>query len=176
MTEQERKIKDEFVKLYTTKYSSMCYHARKKLQEAGIPDSIASLCAEDAVHDTFMALWKNAEMVLDGEHVMAWVNKVLNNKVTDVFRGEQWLKNVLSRIKGELHEHRDSLFSDSELLIFLRQILSENEFQLICLVYLYREKPADICKRLGIKSSALSMRLRRAKEKIRKIIENDGEK
>ena len=147
MTEQERKIKDEFVKLYSTKYSSMCYHARKKLQEAGIPDSIASLCAEDAVHDTFTALWKNAEMVLDGEHVMAWVNKVLNNKVTDVFREEQWWKNVLSRLKGELREHHDSPFSDSELLIYLRQILTEEEYGLICRVYLYRERPGGSSSR-----------------------------
>lgn len=127
MTERERKIKDAFEKLYLAKYSSMYYRACKILREAGVPDHIAALCAEDAVHDTFMALWENAEAVLDREYAMAWINQVLNNKVADVLRREQWWNNVLSRIKGELHEHRDSLFSDSELLIFLRQILSTGD-------------------------------------------------
>ena len=176
MTEQERKVKDAFEKLYLVKYSSMYYRACRILREAGVPDHIAALCAEDAVHDTFMALWENAEAVLDREYAMAWINQVLNNKVADVLRREQWWKNVLSRLKGELCEHHDSPFSDSELLIYLRQILTEEKYGLICRTYLYRERPGEVCRELGMRSSTLSMRLRRAKEKIRKNIENDGEK
>lgn len=170
MTEQEKERSLAFEKLYAEKYSALLAHASWKLKVSGFSVNLAMICAQDAVQETFSALWASDIELTDRQPLMAWLNKVLQNKLTDLQRQEHWWREVLCRLKEQLPGTQNDVFSDSELLLCLKQRLSEKEFDLVCRIYLYQEKPADICRELGIKSSALSMRLKRVKEKIKNSI------
>ena len=49
--------------------------------------------------------------------------------------------------------------------------LTPEEQELMQRIYLNGERPADLCREMGLKRSALSMRLRRIREKLKKYLD-----
>lgn len=167
MTEQERKT--EFEALYTAQFRALFAHACTRLHAVGISPAVAELYAQEAVQETFAALWERKDEILSKDYRMAWLNSVLHNKLADLLREERGWQEVLNRLRDQYPREEAFPMAEAELLICLEQSLPPEEYRLLYRIYVDQERPSDLCNELGIKSSALSMRLRRIKEKVRKI-------
>lgn len=167
MTEREKKL--EFEALYTAQFRTLFAHGCTRLHGMGVPPAVAELYAQEAVQETFAALWERKDEILGREYRMAWLNSVLHNKLADLLREERSWQEVLNLLRGQLPQEDICPMEETELLICLEQSLPPEEYRLLYRLYVKQERPSDLCNELGIKSSALSMRLRRVKEKVRKI-------
>lgn len=125
--------------------------------------------SEDIVQDVFIKLIKNSNKIKDKEHLKYWLIKVTINLCND-YNKSFWNKNVT-----ELDEEL-SQFDKEETFIF-KEInkLKPVHRDIIYLYYYQGYKIKEISIILNMKENTVSSNLTRAREKLKKILEEGGE-
>ena len=168
MTEQERTNRAWFDRLYAEQYLPLYNHACWRLHKLGLTGGMLEELAHDAVQLSFTVAWEQAEALQAMEHPRAWLFRVLQNKLTDSLREEQRLRQLQQRLTERRTEACDT--ENAEFRLFLSAHLSPEDQHLAGRIYIDGECPSDLCREMGIKRSALSMRLRRIHQKLEKFL------
>lgn len=169
MTEQDRR--DWFDRLYEKYYRLLYSHAGWKIECFGFPKGMIDELAHDAVQMTFAAAWEKANLLISIEKPGAWLMAVLKNKLIDLVRDEIRMADLRSKLELCLQAESPTDLQETEFRLFLEGTLTEDEQELIKRIYINSEKPSHVCEDMGLKRSALSMRLRRIKKKLIKYLD-----
>lgn len=170
MTVQEKKRKEWFDQLYEKHYRLLYNHARWRIECFGFSKGMIDELAHEAVQMTFAAAWEKVEELILAERPGAWLAAVLKNKLIDLAREEIRMNELRDKLEQRLQSGSPNDIRETEFLVFLKETLTGEERELVHRIYVNLEKPSDICNEMGIKRSALSMRLHRIKKKIKKFL------
>ena len=132
---------------------------------------------EEAVSDTFVALWKNADR-FDPEHLTGYICAVAKSKAFDRLRGKNsaFVIEADEDLIGEGSEP-DNIAETNEIIEALKQgvnDLPETDREIIIRHYFYYQKVADISSEMGIPSATVKVRLHRARKKLKKYLTERG--
>ena len=147
---------EKFIKHIVTQYSDM-------LIRIAFQHTRNSTDAEDIMQDVFLSLLKQPPFETE-EHLKHWIIRVTINKCKNYWRAKK-RRNTVALIKDyALTEEHDSVFDEL-------QKLPKKEHDLLYLFYYEGYSAKEIADILGKKESAIFMRLNRAREKLKKFLE-----
>lgn len=123
--------------------------------------------AEDIIQNTFLKLWQHEKPFADDEHIDKWLTIVCINE------SKNYIKSPFRKKFHSLDDANELFTFDKEEnydLFNAVMSLSKKERTVVHLFY-YEDMPIkDIASFLGIKESAVKARLRRSREKLKKML------
>lgn len=126
--------------------------------------------ADDAVQNAFLKLWKSNEEFTDDEHIKRWLIRVAVNECKSTWRSF-WHRNKVSFDDLDTEPaYRDE--AHSELLDVIEK-LPQNYKAVIHLYYYEGYDVREISQILGITESNVQIRLMRARNKMKTILETE---
>ena len=141
--------------------------------------------AEDYVQMAFLQLYANQQAGMEHENIEAWLKCVVKNRIADDIRKLQ----LRSRRLGmpvdmgefEKREARYRRYGDDGMLAgeaftvrdLLKMRLSEREYRLFVMLYLFEWPRERIARKLDIGPNALHQRIFRLQHKIRRILREE---
>lgn len=131
--------------------------------------------AEDITQEVFLRYIKVSSKLKSEEHRKNWLLKTTSNLCIN-FHKSAWKRYV-----SFFNEKNENLLihdNDIEDKVSFKDALMKLSPKYLSVIHLYYYEDMtveQISQTLGIKNSAVKMRLKRAKENLRKIIEEDGE-
>ncbi len=128
--------------------------------------------AEDLVHDVFIKYMEKAAYLNDEEHKRAWLIRVTVNACRDALRKRQY-RNHLSL--DEVAELPTADRTEGVEIFAALDTLSPADKNVILLHDLEGYSLKEVATMLGIGLSAAKMRLSRARERLKKHLEREGE-
>lgn len=139
--------------------------------------------AEDAVHNTFAAIIEQKEKYfnLDGSDFLFSTILIVRNKCIDLLRKEKLYSNI-SMDELEIYlstedpsvEEQIILSSEYEALWKYLGMIDEISRQILIMKYEQEFSYKEIGEKLGMTSSHVQTRIFRAKEKLRKLMRDEG--
>lgn len=153
--------------LFHSEYQKLVRYAAVILKRYGARHVCISGRAEDVVQELFCLAWEKQEDVLRSESPVGWLYKALTLKAREALREDRlWVKR-LTLIPGapEPGEPPEPPEEWSRLL-------PPEDYELLRKLYLEGYSYKELCAQLGVKKSALAMRVRRIKERFQKNYEN----
>ena len=147
----------EFFLSAVSSYQDMVY--RIALHCFGQPQD-----AEDAVQEVFLRLYTRTELFESEEHLRYWLIRVTVNVCRDV------LKNPWRKRRIPLSSVPEPIFERQEQLELYQEVLSLPEKYRVVLVLFYYEELStkDIAEILHLRQSAVTTRLSRARDLLKK--------
>ena len=151
---------ERIVKQYQKTLLRMCYlYLRDKA------------LAEDAVQDTFIKVYRNMNKFRGDSSEKTWIMKIAMNTCHDIHRSN-WFRMIDHQISPEMlpeasvpfDKHEDDLVEAvMKLPVKLREVI---------LLYYYQDMPiTEIADSLNLSQSSVSGRLKRARDKLRTVLE-----
>lgn len=154
-----------FEDIYRAEYQAMMRYATTALKAHGSKYISVEGRAEEAVQEMFMFAWENRDKLFGSESPTGWLYKTLYYKVRELLNEDKkWTKRLL-RMSEFVEGGRDEKF---HLKTDMAGILSDEDYRLLGRLYLEGYTYAELCKELGLKKSALAMRIKRIKERFLK--------
>lgn len=128
--------------------------------------------AEDAVHDAFFkaANHINELRTFPERRVAAWLMVVCKNAALDILRKEARYVPTPDNIEDITFESPETQFEYSELVSAIKALAPEQR-TLLELKYIEGRSHSEIAKAFGISNTAARLRVHRAKQDLRKILE-----
>ena len=127
--------------------------------------------AEDLLHDVFIKFMEKMPKLRHDEHKRAWLVRVTVNTCLDALRKKQY-RNHLSL--DEVAETASSERTEKADVFYALEALSSQDKTIILLHDLEGYPLKDISFMLGITLSAAKMRLSRARDRLKKLMEREG--
>ena len=123
--------------------------------------------AEDAAQTVMLRLWQSDGNFADEEHLRRWLVRVTLNVCRDVSRSF-WRRRTVS-----LEECRESVFADGEHQRLYQEVMAlPAKYRLPLYLYYYEGYAvAEVGELLGLKTSTVQTRLARAREKLKRQLE-----
>lgn len=150
-----------FETLYRAEYAGLLRYAEVTLKNHGSLYSSVSDRAEEAVQEMFAFAWENREKLLSRESPTGWLYRSLYFKVMELLREDRvWTKHVLQMSEPD----GDETNGDFSLKLELDGIIPTEDYLLLKRLYLDGYTYKELCEKLGLKKSALAMRIKRIKE------------
>lgn len=143
-----------------TQHKSLHRLAMVLLSQKGSIGSISQ--AEDAVQEAFTIAWEKREEFYHHPNPAGWLTITLKNVVKNMVRADQRWAERLLQIPP------DSVLSPPGADLELEGFVPSEDLDLLKRLYLRKETYEEICQDLGIKKSALAMRVKRIKAQFRK--------
>lgn len=128
--------------------------------------------AEDLLHDVFIKYMEKMQFLSDEDHKRAWLVRVTVNACRDALRKRSY-RNHLSL--DEVAEIPCSDQTEESGIFSLLNTLSPADKNIILLHDLEGYALKEVAAMLGIGLSAAKMRLSRARERLKKQMEREGE-
>ncbi|WP_042473041.1 RNA polymerase sigma factor [Bacillus ndiopicus] len=124
--------------------------------------------AEDIVQEVYMTLMRQKKVFDNEAYLKAWLIKVTFNKCKDYFKS--------SRVKKTIPITEEMTFIAKEEQEVLAEIfeLNENERVIVYLHYYEGYTTAEIANLLGINANTVGSKLRRARMKLKVILDEGG--
>lgn len=127
--------------------------------------------AYDVVQEVFLRLIKNRKKIKDSGHLKAWLIRVtVNCARTSAKRASKNAALSLDEISEIIPANEEK----SETLLAYVFALPEKYRTVLYLFYYEDMKISDISNTLGISESAVKLRLRRGREKLKAILERES--
>lgn len=127
--------------------------------------------AYDVVQEVFLRLIKNRKKIKDSGHLKAWLIRVtVNCARTSAKRASKNAALSLDEISEIIPANEEK----SETLLAYVFALPEKYRTVLYLFYYEDMKISDISNALGISESAVKLRLRRGREKLKAILERES--
>lgn len=155
---------EQMVKNYQEALLRMCYlHLRDQ-----------SL-AEDAVQETFMKAYRSMIHFRGDSHEKTWLMRIAINTCRDINRN-RWFSFVDRHVTPDMLPEKSAPFTmRDEGLVIAIMALPRHLRETFLLYYYQGMSTPDISQTLGISQSSVSGRLRRAREKVRTMLEKEGQ-
>lgn len=127
--------------------------------------------AEDAVQETFLKAYKGFDSFRGDSSEKTWLTRIAVNTCRDFQRGG-WFKHTDRRITPEMLPVGTVQPDTEDLDLSLAVMKLPRKMREAILLYYYRDMSTEeIAETLGIAQSSVSNRLRRGREKLRKLLE-----
>lgn len=149
---------------------------RRLMQQYG--DSLLRICfvylkdiqlAEDAVQDTFLKVYRSSGEFRGESHEKTWITRIAINTCKSYLR-TCWLRKVSVEDALESVPVSDPDSTDDTLVCEIMKL--SPKYKEVILLYYYQEmKTTEISEALGIPASTVSVRLKRAREILKKRLE-----
>lgn len=148
---------DRIVQLYATQMLRICYMYLKDLT-----------LAEDAVQDTMLKIYRHYDK-FDGTNEKTWVMRIAMNVCKDYLRSA-WARRV--SVVEELNDIPDSIIKTKEDDTLVNAVMGlKPKYKEVILLFYYQDmKISEIAKTLNAPEATVSVRLKRAREQLKKIL------
>ena len=155
--DEERKQKIEA--LYREQYATIFFYAKTIFCQPGGPGLGR---AEDAAQETFLVALKRADKVLSSPNPAGWLINACKRVCQTLFREEgKWYRN-LRMVESRTDRDEAVPFSSR---VDLEGFVPPEDFQILWGIYLEGCSQKEIGEELGLKAPAVSMKVKRIKEK-----------
>ena len=145
---------------YQTPLLRLCY---VQLQDRAL--------AEDAVQETFLKAYKGFASFRGDSSEKTWLTRIAVNTCRDFQRGS-WFKHTDRRITPEMLPVGTVQPDTEDLDLSLAVMKLPRKIREAIFLYYYQDMSTEeIAETLGIAQSSVSNRLRRGREKLRKLLE-----
>lgn len=124
--------------------------------------------AEDAVQDTFIKVYKNYGSFDGGSGEKAWINRIAINVCKDILRSAYKRKVNLTDDLSDIPKLEDDYGKVDTTLVETVMELKPHYREVVLLFYYQDMKITDIAKALDIPESTVSVRLKRARDLLKK--------
>ena len=153
---------EEFEQIYKEHYALFLRYAKTIFDAHGSRYVSASGRAEEAVQEMFAFAWENREAMYQAPSPIGWMYKCLAFKVQELLREDRlWAKRILQISEKHSGQGERDFYLKAEL----EDIISPEDYLLLKHLYLDGYTYTEVCKALGLKKSALAMRVKRIKER-----------
>lgn len=151
---------EEFEQLYKENYDLFLRYAAAIFNAHGSRYVSVSGRAEEAVQEMFAFAWEHRTAMFQSPSPVGWMYKCLAFKVRELLREDRlWAKRIL-----QVSEQRDRQGTrDFYLKAELEDLISAEDYLLLKRLYLDGYTYTEVCMALGVKKSALAMRVKRIK-------------
>jgi RNA polymerase sigma-70 factor (ECF subfamily) len=127
--------------------------------------------AEDAVQETFLKAYKGFDSFRGDSSEKTWLTRIAVNTCRDFQRGG-WFKHTDRRVTPDMLPVGTVQPDTEDLDLSLAVIKLPRKMREAILLYYYQDMSTEeIAETLGIAQSSVSNRLRRGREKLRKLLE-----
>jgi len=127
--------------------------------------------AEDAVQETFLKAYKGFDSFRGDSSEKTWLTRIAVNTCRDFQRGG-WFKHTDRRVTPDMLPVGTVQPDTEDLDLSLAVMKLPRKMREAILLYYYQDMSTEeIAKTLGIAQSSVSNRLRRGREKLRKMLE-----
>lgn len=142
-------------------------------------DSLMRICflylkdvylAQDAVQDTFLKIYRNYHKFDTNSSEKTWIMRIAINVCKDYLRSAWHRKVNVQEVLDEIPTHSETHEDDTILIEIMR--LKPHYREVILLFYYQDMKISDIAQVLGSPESTVSVRLKRAREQLKKRLED----
>lgn len=160
---------EKIIRLYTPYVSAVVCNTTGK--------SLSAEDIEEVVSDTFFIIWRNADGIsAEKGGIRAYIGAVARNTAINKLRSIHQ--------DEELYEDTAAVYDDPEIifvkqeertdLIRLIMSLGEPDCEIFLRYYYYNEKIREIASAMSLNISNVKSKLKRGKEKLKKIITEKG--
>ncbi|MBR6860204.1 MAG: sigma-70 family RNA polymerase sigma factor [Acidaminococcaceae bacterium] len=127
--------------------------------------------AEDAVQETFLKAYKGFDSFRGDSSEKTWLTRIAVNTCRDFQRGG-WFKHTDRRVTPDMLPVGTVQPDTEDLDLSLAVMKLPRKMREAILLYYYQDMSTEeIAETLGIAQSSVSNRLRRGREKLRKLLE-----
>ena len=127
--------------------------------------------AEDAVQETFLKAYKGFDSFRGDSSEKTWLTRIAVNTCRDFQRGG-WFKHTDRRVTPDMVPVGTVQPDTEDLDLSLAVMKLPRKMREAILLYYYQDMSTEeIAETLGIAQSSVSNRLRRGREKLRKLLE-----
>lgn len=127
--------------------------------------------AEDAVQETFLKAYKGFDSFRGDSSEKTWLTRIAVNTCRDFQRGG-WFKHTDRRVTPDMLPVGTIQPDTDDLDLSLAVMKLPRKMREAILLYYYQDMSTEeIAETLGIAQSSVSNRLRRGREKLRKLLE-----
>ena len=127
--------------------------------------------AEDAVQETFLKAYKGFDSFRGDSSEKTWLTRIAVNTCRDFQRGA-WFKHTDRRVTPDMLPVGTVQPDTEDLDLSLAVMKLPRKMREAILLYYYQDMSTEeIAETLGIAQSSVSNRLRRGREKLRKLLE-----
>lgn len=154
---------EEFEHIYRENYDSFVRYATTIFKAHGSQYVSASGRAEEAVQEMCAYAWEHRDKMAAASSPLGWMYTTLQYKVRELLREDRvWMKRLL-----QISEHYSTQDSyDFRLKVELEDIIDPKDYQLLKLLHLNGYTYTEVGAAMGLKKSALAMRVKRIKQQI----------
>lgn len=157
--EQDRLI----AQLYSDMYYSLSAYALSALNDHSL--------AEEAVQDTFRIASQKVDDLASSENPKGWLVNTLKYVIRNTRRSLSRLNNlVISSLSFD--ENTALSYDDMDVDVMYSDLLGNGDYTLLKLIVLHKYTMLEAAEELGISVEACKKRVQRAKNKLRKLLEN----
>ena len=151
---------ERLITQYQTSLLRLCY---VQLQDQAL--------AEDAVQETFLKAYKGFNSFRGDSSEKTWLTRIAVNTCRDFQRGG-WFKHTDRRVTPDMLPVGTVQPDTEDLDLSLAVMKLPRKMREAILLYYYQDMSTEeIAETLGIAQSSVSNRLRRGREKLRKLLE-----
>lgn len=155
-----------FEDLYRRDRQKLINYATAILWKYGAGNMSVADRAEEVVQDAFCLAWKKRDDPTFREFPSQWMCKTVVYKVREALREDRkWVKCLT------LLPEKMVVDEPWEMIDHLAGIVPKEDYDLLRKLYQEGYTYKELCAQLGVKKSALAMRISRSKERIRKNLQ-----
>ena len=130
------------------------------LAEAGTSPSAGR--AEEVVQELFAFAWEHQADLWSSASPTGWLYRVLRYKVLELLKEDRFWRKHLIRAAGEMPASPED---DFQQRAEITSILTPEEYEILRKLYLEKYTYEELAREMGLKKSALAMRVKRSKER-----------
>jgi len=157
---------DEFERIYRENYDAFLLYAETILHAHGSQYVSVSGRAEDAVQEMSAFAWEHRDKMGESDSPTGWMFRTLSFKVQELLREDRiWTKRLLQISV----QYSTEAPNDFQLKVELQDLIPLKDYMLLKALYLDGYKYKEVADAMGLKKSALAMRVNRAKAQIQDI-------
>ena len=153
---------DEQIELLINKYSKLLFN----ISYSYLRDSFYS---EDIVQETFIKLYNSYKTFNDENHIKNWLIRVVINKSINELKR---IKKVIISYDDSIYKYKeDNFLEEKKTYVYESICLLRNNYKTVIILYYYDDLSIkEISNILKISEGNVSVRLKRAREKLKEII------
>ncbi len=157
--ERDQRI-EELIRLYQVPLLRLCYI---QLQDRAL--------AEDAVQETFLKAYKGFAEFRRESSEKTWLVRIAVNVCRDYQRGS-WLRHTDRSVTPDMLQIGETQPETEDMDLSLAVMKLPPKMREMILLYYYQDMGTEeIARTLGITQSTVSYRLKKSREKLRKLLE-----
>lgn len=137
------------------------------LRKHGTGHTSVADSAEDVVQEIFYLAWEKSDALLESESPVGWLYHAAKYKVQESLRDERnWVKQLTLSATVSPKGHPSKIPAE------WAGWMTPAEYELMRKLYLEGYTYKELCDSMGIKRTALAMRIHRLKERLQKNLKN----
>lgn len=127
--------------------------------------------AEDAVQETFIKVYRSMQSFRGDSSEKTWLMKIAMNTCCDMHRSH-WFRMIDPRYTPDMLPEASEPFEQEEEEMVVQVMQLPRKLREVILLYYYQDMTVtEIADSLGISQSSVSGRLKRARDKLRALLE-----